>query len=234
MAKILIVEDDRSLRETMEYNLRAAGFDTLTAETGTQGLDAVAEGRPDLILLDLLLPEMDGFQLCGEIRARDEDVPIIMVTALASDEDKLRGFSLGADDYMTKPFGVQELLARIRANLKRAKVKELASAATIQAGDLFIDPERFRVTVDGKSVRLTVKEFQLLALLASSPDTVFDRRRLSEEIWGYDFVGSSRTIDSHVWKLRTKIESESAYRYIQTVVGLGYRFQPELKNDSTD
>jgi len=232
MAKILIVEDDRSLRETLEYNLRAAGFDVAAAATGTEGL-AWAADHPDIILLDLLLPGIDGFELCGEIRKFDQDVPIIMLTALASEEDKLKSFALGADDYVTKPFSIQELLARVRANLKRAKVEEFRKSEAIEAGDLCISPERFAVTVAKKPVRLTVKEFQLLTLLASSPETVFDRRRLSEEVWGYDFVGSSRTIDSHIWKLRTKIETASAYRYIHTVVGLGYQFRPEAKDEDS-
>lgn len=231
MAKILIVEDDRSLRETLEYNLRAAGFEVAAAATGRDGLAAAAE-QPDLILLDLLLPEIDGFELCGEIRKIDQKVPIIMLTALASEEDKLKSFALGADDYVTKPFSMQELLARVRANLKRAKVEEFRKSDAIEIGDLAINPKRFAVRVAGQPVRLAVKEFQLLLLLASNPETVFDRRVLSEQIWGYDFVGSSRTIDSHVWKLRTKIETPSAYRYIHTVVGLGYQFRPEAKDEN--
>ncbi len=229
MAKILIVEDDRSLRETLEYNLRVAGFDVSTAQDGEEGLAALGQ-RPDLILLDLLLPKMDGFKLCAEIRKTDEDLPIIMLTALSDEDNKLKSFELGADDYITKPFSVKELLARVRANLKRAKVRELRDSEAIQVGDLQIDPERFSVKVSGRGVRLTVKEFQLLALLASHPETLFDRRRLSDLVWGYDFVGSSRTIDSHIWKLRAKIEELSAYRYIHTVVGLGYQFKPEAKN----
>ncbi len=234
MAKILVVEDDRVLRETVEYNLRAAGFGVVTAATGDEGLKACAAERPDLILLDVLLPEIDGFRLCDEVRKTNQDVPIIMVTALGSEEDKLRGFSLGADDYLTKPFSMKELLARIRANLKRAKVEAIRESAVIEIGDLRVDPSRFAVTVADRPVRLTVKEFQLLVLLASHPEDVFDRRVLSDKVWGYDFVGSSRTIDSHVWKLRTKIESESSYRYIHTVVGLGYQFRPEAKHEHSE
>ncbi|RJQ52267.1 MAG: DNA-binding response regulator [Actinobacteria bacterium] len=234
MTKILIVEDDKSLRETLEYNLRAAGFDVLTASDGDKGLTSVKTEEPDLILLDILLPEMDGFRLCGEIRKTDEDLPIIMVTALSDEQDKLKSFALGADDYITKPFSINELLARVRANLKRAKVRELRESDPIETGDLRIDPERFVVEVAGEPVRLTVKEFQLLTLLASNPESVFERRRLSEKVWGYDFVGSSRTIDSHVWKLRSKIERSSAYRYIHTLVGLGYQFRPEAKHADTD
>jgi len=223
MAKILVIEDDPLIRETLEYSLKGAGFDIETAESGIQGLTKAQEGKPDLILLDLLLPEIDGFEVCKRIREADEDVPIIMITALEDQRNKLKGFSVGADDYITKPFSIEELLARIRANLKRTL--KTSKSPVIEIGDIRIDPTKHMVQVNGKEIHLRLKEFQLLTVLASEPGLLFTRQDLAERVWGYEFYASSRTIDVHVRRIRNKIEENSSFSYIQTIHGLGYKFQ---------
>ncbi|HEY3373705.1 MAG TPA: response regulator transcription factor [Candidatus Aquicultor sp.] len=224
MARILIIEDDPLIRETLEYSLRGAGFDAITAEDGMQGLAIIKEAAPDLILLDLLMPEIDGFDVCRRVRESDEHVPIIMITALEDQRSKLKGFSVGADDYITKPFSIEELVARIRANLKRT-LRDEAAAAAIEVGDLKLDLTHHTIEVNGRSVHLRLKEFQLLNVLASKPGVLFTRQDLAERIWGYEFYTSSRTIDVHIRRIRNKIEENSRFSYIQTVHGLGYKFQ---------
>lgn len=223
MAKILVIEDDPLIRETLQYSLKGADFDTEVAENGVQGLEKVKESTPDLILLDLLLPEIDGFEVCKQIREVDDDVPIIMITALEDQRSKLKGFSVGADDYITKPFSIEELVARIRANLKRTL--KATKSPVIEIGDIKIDPTKHMVEVNGKEVHLRLKEFQLLTVLASEPGVLFTRQDLAERVWGYEFYTSSRTIDVHVRRIRNKIEENSSFSYIQTIHGLGYKFQ---------
>jgi len=227
MAKILVIEDDPLIRETLQYSLKGAGFDAEVAENGAQGLERVKESEPDLILLDLLLPEIDGFEVCKQIREVDEDVPIIMITALEDQRSKLKGFSVGADDYITKPFSIEELLARIRANLKRTL--KTTKSPVIEIGDIKIDPTKHMVQVNGKEIHLRLKEFQLLTVLASKPGVLYTRQDLAERVWGYEFYASSRTIDVHVRRIRNKIEENSSFSYIQTIHGLGYKFQAEEK-----
>jgi len=230
MIQILVIEDDPLIRETLEYSLKGAGFDVSTAETGMQGLEKLKDSEePDLILLDLLLPEMDGFEVCREIRKIDENVPIIMITALEDQHSKLKGFSVGADDYITKPFSIEELIARIRANLKRTLKKTTTESSYIETGDIKLDLTRHTVEVNGKEVRLRLKEFQLLTVLASKPGVLFTRQDLAERVWGYEFYSSSRTIDVHIRRIRNKIEEHSRFSYIHTVHGLGYKFQAEEK-----
>ncbi len=229
MAKILVIEDDPLIRETLEYSLKGAGFSVATAENGIQGLDAVKEGNPDLILLDLLLPEMDGFEVGKRVREFDENVPIIMITALEGQRNKLKGFSVGADDYITKPFSIEELVARINANLKRT-LKKANKPSTIEIGDLRLDLTKHTVEVNGKEIRLRLKEFQLLTVLASEPGVLFTRQDLAERVWGYEFYASSRTIDVHIRRIRTHIEEHSKFSYIHTVHGLGYKLQAEEKS----
>ncbi len=230
MSKILIVEDDPIIRQTVEYALRCAGFETLAAADGIQGLQLAAQQLPDLILLDLLLPGIDGYAFAEQLRAKDKDVAIIMVTALGQERDKVRGLDSGADDYITKPFSVEELLARVRANLRRVRERQvLTDEKVIETGDLAIEPAQVRVTVAGKPARLRLKEFQLLVALASNPGLLMSRQRLASEVWGYDFLPSSRTIDVHIRRLRQAIEDPSAFVYIHTVHGVGYRFEPTAK-----
>lgn len=228
MAQILVIEDDPLIRETVEYSLKGAGFSVVTAEDGIQGISKVTDNTPDLILLDLLLPGMDGFEVCRKIREFDENVPIIMITALEDQRSKLKGFGVGADDYITKPFSIEELVARIRANLKRTLKKDIKSPM-IEIGDVRLDLTKHIIEVGGKEVKLRLKEFQLLTVLASEPGVLFTRQDLAERVWGYEFYASSRTIDVHIRRIRNKIEEHSNFSYIQTVHGLGYKFQAEEK-----
>ncbi|MDI6712804.1 MAG: response regulator transcription factor [Anaerosomatales bacterium] len=235
MSLILVVEDDPIVRTTVEYALKRAGFDVLAAEDGSSGLDLALARHPDLILLDLMLPGIDGYRFAEQVRQADPDVAIIMVTALDQPRDKVRGLDAGADDYVTKPFSMDELLARIRANLRRVRERRvLEIARTIEVGDLVIKPNDLVVTVDGRPAKLRLKEFQLLVALASNPGALMSRERLSREVWGYEFMSSSRTIDVHIRRLRQAIEEPSRYRYIHTVHGVGYRFEPRLKSEHAE
>jgi DNA-binding response OmpR family regulator len=230
VSKVLVVEDDPIIRQTVDYALRRAGFETLTASDGVAGLSLALEQLPDLVLLDLMLPGIDGYQFAERLRHTDKDVAIIMVTALDQERDKVRGLDAGADDYITKPFSIEELLARVRANLRRVKERQvLTEHAAIETGDLVIEPAQVRVTVAGTQAKLRLKEFQLLVSLASSPGLLMTRQRLASEVWGYDFLPSSRTIDVHIRRLRQAIEDPSAFLYIHTVHGVGYRFEPTPK-----
>jgi len=227
MASILVVEDDPIIRQTVEYALKRAGFTVNALADGRQALDAVERLSPDLILLDIMLPGLDGYQIAEQVRGRDKETAIIMVTALDAERDKVRGLDAGADDYITKPFSVEELLARVRANLRRVRAKEtLADDRVIEVGDLRIEPKGFRAWVSGEQVRLRLKEFQLLVALARREGQLATRQILAEEVWGYEHLPSSRTIDVHVRRLRQAIETDSAFVYIHTVHGMGYRFEP--------
>ena len=231
MARILVVEHDPIIRQTVEYALKRAGFDTLASGDGNDALEMARSSSPDLILLDLMLPGMDGFSFAEQVRASDPDVAIVMVTALSEERDKVRGLDAGADDYVTKPFSTEELLARVRANLRRVRERSvLTEGRTIEAGDLVIEPAQLRVTVAGTPATLRLKEFQLLVALARNPGGLMSRQRLAQEVWGYDHMTTSRTIDVHIRRLRQAIEEPSAFTYVKTVHGVGYRFEPAPKN----
>lgn len=233
MARVLIVEDDPIIRQTVDYALRRAGFETLTSGDGAEGLRIARTERLDLILLDLMLPAIDGYQFAEEVRKADAEVAIIMVTALDQERDKVRGLDAGADDYLTKPFSMGELLARVRANLRRVRERQvLETDETIEVGDLVIEPRQFRVTVGGEPATLRLKEFQLLVALARNSGNLMSRQVLAREVWGYEFLPSSRTIDVHIRRLRQAVEDPSAYRYVHTVHGIGYRFEPQLKAEA--
>ncbi|MBI5231254.1 MAG: response regulator transcription factor [Coriobacteriales bacterium] len=235
MARVLVVEDDPIIRQTVEYALKRAGFDTASAADGDRALHSAREFSPDLVLLDLMLPGMDGYQVAEQLRTTDKEVAIIMVTALDQDRDKVRGLDAGADDYITKPFSMEELLARVRANLRRVRTNEvLRDDRVIETGDLFIEPKELRVTVAGKPVKLRLKEFQLLVALASREGQLCTRQMLADEVWGYEFLPSSRTIDVHIRRVRQAIEGPSAYTYVQTVHGMGYRFLSQLKDEAAE
>lgn len=234
VSKVLIVEDDPIIRQTVEYALHRAGFDTLTSAEGTEGLQIALAELPDLILLDLMLPGIDGYVFAEELRRRDKDVAIIMVTALDQERDKVRGLDAGADDYITKPFSMEELLARVRSNLRRVRERQvLTEEKVIETGDLVIEPSQVRATVAGQPARLRLKEFQLLVALASNPGLLMSRQRLASEVWGYDFLPSSRTIDVHIRRLRQAVEEPSAFVYVHTVHGVGYRFETMPKTGET-
>ncbi len=230
MATILVVEDDPVIRQTVVYALKRAGFETLSSADGLEALELARTSRPDLILLDLMLPGMDGYVFAEELRGADTETAIIMVTALNQERDKVRGLDAGADDYITKPFSMEELLARVRANLRRVRERGiLRNDEIIETGDLVIEPGQARATVAGEPARLRLKEFQLLVVLASSPGSLLTRQHLAQQVWGYDFLPSSRTIDVHIRRLRQAVEDPSAYMFIHTVHGLGYRFEPVRK-----
>ena len=232
MSTILIVEDDPIIRQTVDYALRRAGFETLASGDGAEALEIARRELPDLVLLDLMLPGLDGYRFAEELRRSDKETAIVMVTALDSQRDKVRGLDVGADDYITKPFSMEELLARVRANLRRVREREtLALDTVLEVGDLVIDPLQFRVTVAGREARLRLKEFQLLFALASNEGRLMTRQTLAQEVWGYDFLPSSRTIDVHIRRLRQAVEEPSAYAYVTTVHGMGYRFEPRLKSE---
>lgn len=228
--RILIIEDDSSIAEIERDFLEISGFETAIAANGIEGLDMALSGSFDLILLDLMLPGLDGYEITRRIR--DEiDVPILMVTAKTQDAEKIRGLGLGADDYISKPFSPTELVARVKANL--AQYDRLKSSAekdvrseNISAGNLAINPGSRRVYVGGEEVGLKNKEYELLLFLATNPDMVFSREKLYERIWGMDAVGDMTTVSVHINRLREKIEQNpSEPQYIQTVWGAGYRFK---------
>jgi len=230
VADILVVEDDPIIRQTVDYALRRAGFTTRTSGDGVEALLMAQDEPADLILLDLMLPGIDGFEFASRIRRTDPDVAIIMVTALSQDSDVVRGLDAGADDYITKPFSTEQLLARVRANLRRVRERAvLETDDTIEIGDLVIEPSQLRVSVGGVPARLRLKEFQLLLALAREPGRLMTRQKLAQEVWGYDHLASSRTIDVHIRRLRQAVEDTSAYDYIQTVHGAGYRFDAKAK-----
>ncbi len=230
MSTILVVEDDPSISEALEYNLRREGFLVLVAASGTDALRIARSEVPDLVLLDLMLPGIDGFKVCEELRREDQVLPILMITALQDERSMVKGFRSGADDYITKPFSIVEVLAKIKAALRRTQAVRLRETAEkIETGDLAIEPAEYRAEVAGGEVALRPKEFQLLTLLASSPGKLFTREEIAEKVWGYSAV-AGRTIDVHIKRLRGKIETLSAYSYIKTVHGLGYRFEPREKS----
>ncbi|MBN1485129.1 MAG: response regulator transcription factor [Chloroflexia bacterium] len=229
MTTILIVEDELAIATFVRSALRKAGFEAHFANTGAEALELCGRLQPDLLILDLTLPDMDGLEICRHLRARPRYTPIIMLTARAEDTDRVVGLELGADDYVTKPFSIQELIARVRAVLRLAQsVAESQAGGRLRFGDLEIDLEGREALVRGRCLDLTPTEFDLLALLAAAPGRVFDRETLLRQIWGYPYDGSSRAVDVHVQRLRQKIgDDPQEPRYIHTVRGMGYKFSTE-------
>jgi len=222
----LIVEDDAAILETLAYNLIRQGFIAYKASDGAEALKLTRKLRPDLILLDLMLPgHYDGIQVCEKIRRDDPDVVIIMITAKDAEEDKVKGFEAGADDYVTKPFGMKEVAARINANLKRSTLSWGAHGRIIEVGELWLDTKNFTARLRGEPLPLRLKEFELLAALASQPGELKSREDLAKEVWGHAGVASSRTIDVHIRRLRATLEEKSSHKYIHTVRGVGYRLE---------
>ena len=221
MSKILIVEDEVAIAELEKDYLELSGFDVVMQHTGDAGLKAALNEDFNLIILDLMLPNVDGFEICKKVREK-KNTPIIMVSAKKEDIDKIRGLGLGADDYMTKPFGMMELIARVKALLRRTKESgKNDNVNTLNIGCLSVIPSKYSVKVGGEKVVLTLKEFDLLCLLLQNKGTVFTRDKLLNKIWGYDFDGESRTVDVHVRTLRQKLGE--AGKYIETVRGIGYK-----------
>ncbi|MCL2437197.1 MAG: response regulator transcription factor [Clostridiales bacterium] len=226
--KILIIEDEKSISDIVKFNLVKEGFDVETAFDGLAGLNKALQINPDLILLDVMLPSLDGFQVCKKIR-ETKTTPIVMLTAKEEEVDKVLGLELGADDYITKPFGMRELIARIKANIRRTEIVDglAGKPADIQAfGNLEIDMNRYEARKKGIALELTLREFELLKYLAERENKVFSREQLLEEVWGYEYYGDIRTVDVTVRRLREKLEDESSEpQYIMTKRGIGYYFR---------
>ena len=223
---VLIVEDEKSIVDIVRFNLEREGYATLTAYDGESGLASARENRPDLILLDVMLPKMIGFDVCRVLREEGDNVPVIILTAREEEADKVLGLEIGADDYITKPFSMRELMARVKANIRRTAMGQVESAAAPAAGGLTIDPENYQVSKHGKPIALTQREYELLVFLAGHPGKVYSRTDLMEQVWNYDYVGDDvRTVDVTVRRLREKIEDDPANpALILTRRGVGYYF----------
>jgi two-component system OmpR family response regulator len=235
LSKILVVDDDKNLLEVIKYNLANDGYAVVLAETGTQAIEMARREKPDLIILDVMLPGIDGFEVCRILR-KEMSVPILILSAKTDEIDKVVGLELGADDYISKPFSVRELMARVRATIRRGQFTEQQSSAktleetkprTILKGhDLVVDTVRHQVTLKGAPLNLTPKEFELLSFLMQGKGQVFSREQLMEKVWGYTFDGSKRTVDVHMRWLRQKIEDNpETPKFLVTVIGFGYKFE---------
>jgi two-component system response regulator RegX3 len=224
MTRVLVVEDEESFSDALSYMLRREGYEVEVAGTGPDALSLFDRGGADLVLLDLMLPGLSGTEVCRELRTRSK-VPIIMVTARDGEVDKVVGLELGADDYVTKPFSSRELIARVRAVLRRGGEPDELITDTIEAGPVRMDIERHTVTVDGQQVNMPLKEFDLLELLLRNAGRVLTRGQLIDRVWGSDYVGDTKTLDVHVKRLRAKIEPDPGNpKHLVTVRGLGYKF----------
>ncbi len=226
--KILIVEDDRNLLDTLKYNLRKEGYDVVTAADGAEALDVARREKPGLIILDIMLPKVSGFEVCRILR-KEMMVPILMLTAKAEETDKIVGLEIGADDYMTKPFSLRELLARVRAMLRRTRMVEVqpgVEKVPLKVGDIEVDIARHQAAKGTVTLGLSPKEFDLLAFLVKNKGFVFSRDQLLEKVWGYDFAGDTRTVDVHIRWLREKIEDNPTEpKLLVTVRGVGYKLE---------
>jgi len=224
--KILIIDDEKPIVDILKFNLRKDGYSTLEAYDGEEGFDMAMSENPDLILLDVMLPKMDGFSVCKKLREK-LSTPILMLTAKEEEVDKVLGLELGADDYITKPFSVRELMARIRANLRRNMPENVASTSddVLMKNGLEIDCSRYEVRKNKKVIDLTLREFELLKFLATQPGQIFTREQLLEKVWGYEYYGDVRTVDVTVRRLREKVEEDpSEPLYVLTKRGVGYYF----------
>lgn len=226
MNTVLVVDDEQAIADIIKFNLEREGYEVLTAKDGRDALNTLQESSVNLVLLDVMMPEMDGFTCLKEIR-KDSKVPVIMLTAKEEEVDKVLGLELGADDYVVKPFSMRELIARVKANLRRREFEneENREAESITAGDLLIDLNKYEVQKNGKVLDLTLREYELLLFLAKSPDQIFSREELLEKVWGYDYYGDIRTVDVTVRRLREKVEDKDKdFKYILTKRGVGYYF----------
>ncbi len=230
--KILIVDDEKAIVDILNHNLAREGYNTIQAFDGEQAVEMAKQENPDLILLDVMLPKKDGFSVCKEIRL-ESNIPIIMVTAKEDVVDKIIGLELGADDYITKPFSVREVVARVKANLRKTEKYEkdtLQSSSAMKFGSLTLDVDRYEVKVGEKNVDLTLREFELLKFLAMQKGQVFSREELLEKVWGYEYFGDVRTVDVTVRRIREKIEQNpSVPEYLATKRGIGYYFNSDFQ-----
>ena len=222
--KILIVDDDENIVELIRLYCEKEGFLTVTANNGQKAVELFKSESPSIVILDIMMPEMDGWQVCREIR-RISNIPIIMLTAKGETFDKVLGLELGADDYMVKPFETKELVARIKAVLRRSETKNQTAEKEIVFPKLSINLSKYEIKIDGKIIEIPPKELELLYFLASNPNRVFTREQLLEEVWGFDYFGDSRTVDVHIKRLREKLEGIDANWQLKTVWGVGYKFE---------
>ncbi|MGE7905164.1 response regulator transcription factor [Peribacillus sp. NPDC094092] len=235
--KILVVDDEQSIVTLLQYNLEQAGYSVITALDGEQGLEAAVDIRPDLVVLDLMLPKMDGLEVCKQLRQQKINIPILMLTAKDDEFDKVLGLELGADDYLTKPFSPREVVARIKAILRRSQLQANGSESSqdqedglLKLGELKVFPERYEAFFDEQQLELTPKEFELLLYLAKNKGRVLTRDQLLSAVWNYDFAGDSRIVDVHISHLREKIEKDTKKPlYIKTIRGLGYKLEEPKK-----
>ncbi len=231
--RILVIEDDRDIARLVQLHLRDEGYSVSVISDGRIGVQRALETRFDLVILDLILPGMDGLEVCRRIRTRPDYTPVLMLTAKSTDVDRILGLELGADDYLTKPFNVRELIARVKALFRRVEAlgarESSAPPMEIRSGDLTIDPEKRKVAVQGEPVHLTAREFDLLLEFSRHPGRVYTRAQLLDKVWGYSYQGYEHTVNSHINRLREKIEKNPARpKYILTVWGVGYQFvEPE-------
>lgn len=228
MQKILIVEDEQPIRKLLEYNLQLSGYDTISAADGEVAIELVQREQPDLIVLDLMLPKLDGIEVCKRLRSEGINIPIIMLTAKGDEFDKVHGLEIGADDYMTKPFSPREVTARIKAVLRRseAKIDTPEVEEILESGPLKVYLERYEVYLHGDKLEFTPKEFELLAYLIQNKNRVLSRDLLLSAVWDYDFAGDTRIVDVHVSHLREKVEKDTRKpQFIKTVRGIGYKFE---------
>ncbi|RDI44243.1 response regulator transcription factor [Falsibacillus pallidus] len=230
--KVLVVEDEQSISTLLKYNLEQAGFDALTAADGEEGIEMAISHKPDLMILDLMLPRLDGIEVCKQLRQKKIMTPILMLTAKDDEFDKVLGLELGADDYMTKPFSPREVIARVKAILRRSQVQselmeeQEEEKPSIKIGDLTIYPEQYEAYFEEKLLEFTPKEFELLLFLSRNKGRVLTREQLLSSVWNYDFAGDTRIVDVHISHLREKIEINSKKpAYIKTIRGLGYKLE---------
>ncbi len=222
--KVMIVDDDANIVELIRLYFEKEGFTTVTANNGKKALELFKSEAPSIVILDIMMPEMDGWQVCREIR-RISNIPIIMLTAKGETFDKVLGLELGADDYMVKPFETKELVARVKAVLRRSEAKEQSAEKEIVFPKLTINLSNYEIKIDGKITEIPPKELELLYFLASNPNRVFTREQLLEEVWGFDYFGDSRTVDVHIKRLREKLEGVESNWQLKTVWGVGYKFE---------
>ena len=234
MKKVLIVEDDRDIVELLKIHLTDLHCEIDIAYDGETGLQKALQGPYQLIILDIMLPGKDGMEVCRQLRAKDQQTPILMLTAKSEEIDKVLGLEMGADDYLTKPFSIREFIARVKAIFRRMELMKpnaaAAAAGVMRFGDLHIDLEKRKVSIKNQRIDLSPKEFELLSLLASHPGKSYDRTRILNLVWGYDFDGYEHTVNSHINRLRSKIEPDIQQpQYILTTWGVGYRFNEDLE-----
>lgn len=227
--KVLIVDDEKNIVEILKFNLKKEGFDTIEAYDGEQAMEMALNEKPDLILLDVMLPKMDGFTVCRKLR-QQISTPILMLTAREEEVDKVLGLELGADDYITKPFSQRELMARVKANIRRTSIEEteVSKGNFIRCGSVVIDVDRYEAKRDNNIIELTLREFELVKFLAMHPGQIFSRENLLEKVWGYEYYGDVRTVDVTIRRVREKLEKDpSACEYIMTKRGVGYYFNKQ-------